>query len=152
MSMMANLNDIILFCSLTLYELNTFLSRLGLLKVPIDYGASLPKHVVDKKLGSMKTHDYHLLMQQLLPFCLQGLMGMEPQMVIMRLSRVFCHICVKVWNLNEIESVRENVVVIVCFLEKKFLPAFFDIMIHFLLHVVEELDICRLSTTVGCTQ
>ncbi len=59
-------------------ELNTFLSQLGSLKVPIDYGASLAKHVVDKKLGSMKTHDYHLLMQKLLPLCLQGLMAIEP--------------------------------------------------------------------------
>ncbi len=59
-------------------ELNTFLSRLGSLKVPTYYGASLSKHVADKKLGSMKTHDYHLLMQQLLLLCLQGLMGMEP--------------------------------------------------------------------------
>jgi hypothetical protein len=39
-------------------ELNTFLSRLGSLKVPIDYGASLTKHVANKKLGPMKTHDY----------------------------------------------------------------------------------------------
>jgi hypothetical protein len=44
----------------------------------------------------MKTYDYHLLMQQLLPFCLQGLMGVEPQMAIMRLNCVFYRICVKV--------------------------------------------------------
>jgi hypothetical protein len=55
---------------LTIDELNTFSSRSSSLKVPINYGASLPKHVVDKKLGSMKTHDYHLLMQQLLPLYL----------------------------------------------------------------------------------
>jgi hypothetical protein len=66
----------------------------------------------------MKTHDYHLLMQQLLPLCLQGLMGVEPQMAIMQLNHVFHCICVKVWNLNEIESLRENVVVIVYLMEK----------------------------------
>jgi hypothetical protein len=43
---------------LTIDELNTFLSRLGSLNVPIDYGASLPKHVANKKLGLiMKTID-----------------------------------------------------------------------------------------------
>ncbi len=47
---------------LTRDELNTFLSWLGSLKVPTNYGVSLAKHVVDKKLGSMKTQDYHLLM------------------------------------------------------------------------------------------
>jgi hypothetical protein len=48
---------------LTIDELNIyFLSRLGSIKVPTEYGFFLPKHVADKKLGSMKTHDYHLLM------------------------------------------------------------------------------------------
>jgi hypothetical protein len=36
----------------------------------MDYGASLLKDVIDKKLRSMETQDYHLLMQQLLPLCL----------------------------------------------------------------------------------
>ncbi len=60
------------------------------MKVPTDYGASLVKHVVDKKkLGSMKSHDYHTLMQQMLPLHLQGLMAVEPRMAIMRLNCVF---------------------------------------------------------------
>ncbi len=45
-------------------ELNTFLLRMGSMKVPTNYGVSLAKHVVDKKLNSMKSHDYHMLMQQ----------------------------------------------------------------------------------------
>jgi hypothetical protein len=49
---------------LTIDELNTFLSRMGSMKVPTYYGTSLAEHVVNKKLGSMKSHDYHMLMQQ----------------------------------------------------------------------------------------
>jgi hypothetical protein len=64
---------------LTTDELETFLSWLW----------SMAKHVGDNKLGSMKSHDYHMLMQQVLPFCLQGLMVAEPQMAIMRLSHIF---------------------------------------------------------------
>jgi hypothetical protein len=56
-----------------IHELNKFSSRFkGSLKVPMDYGASLLNDVVDKKLKSMKTQYYHLLMQQLLPLCLYG--------------------------------------------------------------------------------
>jgi hypothetical protein len=105
---------------LTRDELNTFLSQLGSLKVPTNYGASLAKHMVDKKLGSMNTHDYHLLMQQLLPLCLWRLMAVEPQMAIMRLSCVFHRVCVKVWNPNQIGSLQEDVVIIFSLLEKKF--------------------------------
>jgi hypothetical protein len=64
-------------------------------------------------------------------------------MAILWLSRVFCHICVKVWNPSEIESLRKDVVVIVCLLEKKFPLAFFDTMTHLLLYVVKELNVCE---------
>jgi hypothetical protein len=36
-------------------DLNIFLSRMGELKLPTD-------HVVDRKLGSMKSHDFHIVM------------------------------------------------------------------------------------------
>ncbi len=60
---------------LTIDELEFFLSQLGSVKLPTYYGVSLAKHVGDNKLGSMKSHDYHMLMQQVLPFCLWGLMA-----------------------------------------------------------------------------
>jgi len=60
-----------------MHELNTFSSRFkGSLKVPMDYGALLLKDVVDKKLRSMETQDYHFLMQKLLSLCLyEGIYG-----------------------------------------------------------------------------
>jgi len=39
----------------------------------MDHKTTLAKHVANKKLGSIKPHDYHMLMQQVLPKCLQGL-------------------------------------------------------------------------------
>jgi len=83
-------------------KLNIFLERMGAIKLPTNYGSSLAKHVADRKLGSMKSHDYHMLMQQLLPLCVRRLMAAEPQMAIMRFSRVFRQIRVKVWNLVDI--------------------------------------------------
>lgn len=43
-------------------DLNIFLSRMGELKLPTDHGDNLAKHVVDRKLGSMKSHDFHIVM------------------------------------------------------------------------------------------
>lgn len=57
----------------TLDKLNIFLARMGSLKLPIDYGTSSVKHVVDKKLNSMKSHDYHMLMQHVLPCACKSL-------------------------------------------------------------------------------
>jgi hypothetical protein len=38
-------------------ELKTFMGRLGALKVPSDYCSVVGKHVMNKKLGNMKSHD-----------------------------------------------------------------------------------------------
>jgi hypothetical protein len=124
-------------------ELNNFLERMGTIKLPTNYGSSLAKHMVDKKLGSMKSHDYHMLMQQPLPLCVLGLMMVEPWMAIMRLSRVFRQICVKVWNPTNIGNLQENVAITLSLLEKEFPPIFFDVMTHLLLHAKDELDVCR---------
>jgi hypothetical protein len=83
-------------------ELKILLDRIGAIKFPTNYGSSLVKHMADMKMDSMKSHDYHMLMQQLLPLCMQGLMVVEPRMAIMKLNYVFQQICVKVWNLVHI--------------------------------------------------
>jgi hypothetical protein len=70
-------------------ELNIFLKRTGAIKLPTNYWSSLAKHMANRKLGSMKSHDYHMLMQQLLPLCMRRLVAMEPRMVVMKLTRVF---------------------------------------------------------------
>ncbi len=47
------------------------------MKVPTDYCGAIGKHIMDKKLGSMKSHDWHALMQQLMPLALRGLMDVN---------------------------------------------------------------------------
>jgi len=43
-------------------KLKTFLSRLKSLKVPSEYCNSIGRHIMEKKLGLMKSHDWHMLM------------------------------------------------------------------------------------------
>jgi hypothetical protein len=117
-------------------ELNTFLSKLGSLKVPTNYGTSLPKHVVNMKLGSMKLHDCHLLMQQLSPLCLQGLKGVESWMALMQLNCVFCCILFEIlepWCGWELEKLCGNNYF--PSLEKEFLLVFFTqwLICHYML-------------------
>jgi hypothetical protein len=83
---------------LTPEELKFFMLRLGSLKVPSYYCGALGKHIMDRKLGLMKNHDRHVLMQQLMPLTLRGLMDPHVQIALMHLSRIFRKICVKVWD------------------------------------------------------
>ncbi|CAM6128101.1 unnamed protein product [Calypogeia fissa] len=116
-----------------------FVSRLGRLKFPSGYAADFKKHLKKKKLGSMKTHDFHVLMQQILPICLRGLMEQPIRHVILRLSFVWRKIYARVWDPAGYKQLRDFVVLLLCDLEIYFPPAFFDVMIHLLLHIVEEL-------------
>jgi hypothetical protein len=99
---------------------------------------------MDKKLGNMKSHDWHKLMQQFMPLALRGLMDNNVRLSLMCLSRIFRNICAKVWDLASLLSLREDVAVTLSMIELELPGALFDVMTHLVLHVVEELAICGL--------
>ncbi len=107
------------------------------------YVFSLRKKVhKDGDLKGMKSHDFHVMMQDILPLCMQHLMFKGCRMAIIRLNRVFKNLCNKVVDLNTITNLKEDVAMTMVLLEQQFPPSFFYIMTHFLIHLVEELKIC----------
>ena len=113
------------------------------LKTPTNYVSALWKRIHnDGTLRGLKSHNYHIMMQQVLLLCLRSLMARGPRMALMKLSRVFRKICSKIVDSTAAETLKEDVAVALCLLEKEFPPAFFDPMTHLLVHLVEELDIC----------
>jgi aspartate aminotransferase-like enzyme len=75
--------------SCTKAEWMTFLQRLENMRFPSGYAAVMKKHIRAGKLGSMKSHDYHVFMQQVLSICIRGLMQAPVRSAIMRICRVF---------------------------------------------------------------
>ena len=122
-------------------EKQTFHARL---RFPSGYAAAFKKHVKHKTkvLGGMKSHDYHIMMQHVLPVCLRGLLPQAVRMTIIQLSHVFRRICTRVWDPADLPGLRKDVSATLCQLEMHFPPAFFDVMTHLLVHLVDELDIC----------
>jgi hypothetical protein len=124
------------------YELIVFMDCLKSLRVPIEYCSVPLKHVAKKKLSTMKAHDWHIFMQQLLPLCLRGLMDQQTRIAIMRLSHIFRRICAKVLDPADMGTLREDATITMSMLEMIMPPSFFDIMVHLILHLVDELDMC----------
>jgi hypothetical protein len=85
-----------------------------------------------------------MLMQQLMPLGLRGLMQPQVRLALMWLNRVFRIICAKVWDLRDFQALINDVATTLSLLEWEFPPTFFDIMTHLTLYVVEELDVCGL--------
>ena len=120
-------------------EFDIFCQRLENLKVPSGYCSEIGSHIRHKKFGALKSHDYHIIMQTLLPLALRGLMDQNTRLAIMRASRVFRWICCKVWDPSQADNLREDVAVTMCLMEMTFPPTFFDVMSHLPMHLVEEL-------------
>jgi len=58
--------------------------------------------------------------------------------LISDLSSFFEGLCSKALHPNMLDELQLKVVVILCRMEKVFLPSFFTIMVHLLVHLVEE--------------
>src|SRR5450759_2466034 len=50
-------------------------------------------------------------------------------------------VCAKEIDVSSIPEMKERVIKLMCLLEKVFLPAFFDIQVHLVSHLVEEVEI-----------
>jgi hypothetical protein len=67
----------------------------------------------------------------------------EVRTSIIMLSQVFGRTCAKSIDSKAIEEMRCEVAIALCMLEKEFPPSFFDIMSHLVMHLVDEVEICR---------
>ena len=74
----------------------------------------------DLKLINLKSHDYHTLMQQLLPVTICGVLPKEVRNTIIGLCYFFNSICIKVVDPSKLQQLQDEVVVTLCLLETYF--------------------------------
>ncbi|KAL5563237.1 hypothetical protein UlMin_032984 [Ulmus minor] len=121
-----------------------FCKRLFDLKLPSGYSSNISNCVdVEKhKLIGLKSHDFHVLMQQLLAVAIRGIMEEGPREAILRLSKFFHGLCQRVVDKEEIIKLELEAAEILCKLEDYFPPSFFDPMIHLVVHLPREVRLC----------
>jgi len=112
------------------------------LKFPTNYVGNLSTRIEDGKFRGMKTHDFHVLLQQVLPLSLRNICDDKVVGAIMRVSRLFRKIFSKVVDVNQKDQMLEDVAETICTLEKELPPSVFVIMLHLPIHLVEEMFIC----------
>ena len=62
---------------------------------------------------------------------------------MVELPGFFQKLCAKISHVNDLERLEEGIVIILCKLEMIFPPAFFDIMIPFMVHLPHETKLAR---------
>ena len=95
-----------------------------------------------KKLNSMKSHDCHVMMTQILPVAIRNILPTPVRETLMRLCAFFNTISQKVINPDTLDGLQDEVVKTICQLEMFFPSSLFDIMVHLIVHIVREIKYC----------
>jgi len=98
----------------------------------------------DLKLVGLKSHDCHVLMQQLLAVAIRDIFPNKVRLAITRLCFFFNAICSKFVDLVKLDELENEAAIILCQLEMYFPPAFFNITVHLIVHLVREIKCCGL--------
>ncbi|XP_050387917.1 uncharacterized protein LOC126804334 [Argentina anserina] len=119
-------------------------------KYPHGYAGNISRCIRERenKFCGLKTHDCHVLLQRLLPVIIRPYLHPDVVEPIIALCRFFQKLCAKELKKSEVLILKEDIVYILCKLERVFPPAFFVIMIHLMVHLPEQI---LLSGPVHCT-
>jgi len=83
-------------------------------------------------------------MQQLLLVAIHGILPIKVRVAITRLCFLFNVICSKVIEPRQLDDLQNEASIVLCQLEMYFPPSFFDIMVHLIVHLVREIQLCGL--------
>ena len=97
------------------YEKNLFYEVLKNVKFSEDYASNI-SHCIRKnhKFFGLKSHDYHILMQQLIRLAVRGILPDKVSSVLMEFCSFFQGLCSKSLKVDELELFEEKVALILC--------------------------------------
>ena len=106
--------------------------------------------VEHQKVIGLKTHDCHILMHELLPLAIQNVLPAQACSVLVEFFSCLKQLCAKVVHMDGLDKLQERIVVALCRLEMLFPPSFFTVMVHLVVHLVEEVNTVDQYTIDGC--
>lgn len=121
-------------------EKQQFCKVLHDIKVPDGYVGNISRcvNVEQGKISGLKSHDCHILMQELLPLALRGVLPDNVTAVLFDLCGYFRELNAKVLYIDELKKLDERIKLTLCRMEMIFPPGFFTIMVHLVSHLATE--------------
>jgi hypothetical protein len=128
---------------LTKEEKEIFFEVLSSMKVPSGFSSNIKGiiNMAEKKFQNLKSHDCHVLMTQLLPVALRGLLPENVRVSIVQLCAFLNAISQKSISPTTLLRLQKDVAQCLVSFELVFPPSFFTIMTHLLVHLVDEIHI-----------
>jgi hypothetical protein len=133
--------------TMSIEDKENFLKVLRNVRVPEGYTSIISRCVrlKDRTILGLKSHDSHILMQQLLPIPLRQSLPDKVVRSLVEISTFFRGICSTKLSQEEMDRLQGDVCITLCKLEQVFPPGFFTSMVHLVVHLVRE---CRLGGPV----
>ncbi|XP_026399960.1 uncharacterized protein LOC113295844 [Papaver somniferum] len=125
--------------TLSLAERRNIFQFLRDIKVPDSYSSNISRHVQvqECKIPGLKSHDWHVLMQQLFPVAVRGILHDDVTRVLVEFSDFYTQLCSKTLRIEDLEALKKMYLTL-CKMEMIFPPSFFDIMTHLPVHLAGE--------------
>lgn len=114
------------------------------LMTPDGYASNISRcvNMKDCIISGLKSHDCHVLIEDILPIALRSCYpSKEVMTIVIELADFFKKLCSKVISIPELDELQKKIVLTLCDMEKTFLPSFFTIMVHLMVHLVDEVKL-----------
>ena len=120
-----------------------FCEWLNSIKLPDGYASNISQcvNINDCKISGMKSPDYHIFLQRLLPTASHGYLKKDLYNVLSELSFFFRDLCSKTLDKATVKKLQEGIILILCKLEMTYPPSFFVIMVHLPIHLPREVEL-----------
>ena len=118
-------------------EKKLFCEVLKSVKFPDGYASDIRRnvHVKEKRIIGLKSHDNHILLQHLLPLAVRKILPEKVSAALIRVSNFFKRMYSPVIRVSDMQKLEAEIAETLSLLETIFLPSFFDIMVHLMVHL-----------------
>ena len=125
---------------------------LASIKVPYGFSSNIKGiiNMPEKKFLNLKSHDCHVLMTQLLPVTLRGILPSNVRLATVKLCAFLNAISQKAIDPMDLAKLQNDVFQCLVSFELVFPPSFFNIMTHLLVHLVKEISILGPCSYTTC--
>ena len=126
--------------TLSTKQKEAFCKFLQELKFPDGFASNISRCVNadGTKIQGLKTHDCHVLLQRIFPAAMRGFLDNDIYVAIAELGKFFRELCSRTLDKDVLAEMKKEIPIILVKLEKKFPPAFFDVMVHLAVHLPDE--------------
>jgi hypothetical protein len=83
----------------------------------------------------LKSHDYHIIMERLMPVMFRGYFKDELWSIFAELSYFYREVCAETVSKRLMQKFEKEIPILICKFEKVFPRGFFNVMQHLIVHL-----------------